>query len=613
MKLRVVCGLILALIFSGVSAPASFADDVSGTTSETDNYGSLSGSATAKQGFQAGLSNYLGGNNSFTVEAWILPADSMSATTGTIFAKTDMVQYEIASGTFQAIFNASGGGWRGSISTSIKARLGEWQHVAFAKSTNTLSLYLNGQLVYQLTDATNIPTALNNTSTYTSVGSNPWNGSINQTSPAGNLFAGGMDEVKVWTTARTQSEIQISMRSKVASNSAGLASYWDFNGGATSVIHDRTGLMDLTAYGTPAPIYPDVKTNTVSGNTSTYTFPRTYLNGLGGFKVPVGVTRVDALVVGGGGGGGNNVGAGGAGGGGYYISNASVSSGDLLAVKVGYGGAGGRYLAGGSLTYDGNDLMNGQSGDSSTITIGANTYLGGAGGGGHTIWSTNYCNGTGTPSVWSVGGTSSGTGGTGYNGGAGGIPNSNQALANGATGYTSAFGGGGIFYGSGGGAGGGWNGNVVGNGANSKGGTGGASSGNPGGNGATLSGAGGGGGSVSCALGGSGGSGVVYLSMAAYTAAISNISTATYKTSTSLVATVTFSGRVTFFSQGKRIGGCINVATTGSGPYTATCNWKPALRGSVALTAIYTPTASPANAMNLSWGKIFVLNRSGNR
>ena len=605
--------LILALIFSGISAPLANADDSSATTSETDNYGSLSGSATAKMGFQAGLSNYLGGNNNFTVEAWLNPSDSMSATTGTIFAKTDLVQYELASGIYQFTFNASGGLWKTTTSTTVKARFGEWQHVAFVKSNTTLYFYFNGQLAYQQSDATNIPATLNNTSTYTSVGSNPWNGSANQSTPQSVLFAGGIDEVKVWTTARTQSEIQTSMNSKVATNAAGLASYWDFNGSASSVIHDRTGLMDLTAYGTPNPTYPDVKMATTINTTSVYGFPRTYISGVGGFKVPFGVNRIDALVVGGGGGGGNNVGAGGAGGGGYYISNATVAAGDLLPIKVGYGGAGGRYSAAGSLAYDASDLMNGQRGDSSTITIGANIYLGGGGGGGHTVWANNTCNGSGTPSVWSVGGTFSGTGGTGYVGGTGGTPSTVQSTANGATGFTSAFIGSSAYYGSGGGAGGGWNGNVFGNGANSKGGNGGAASTNPGLAGATLSGAGGGGGSVTCSLGGNGGGGIVFLAMSAINSSASSITTATYKASSSLVATVSLSGKVTFFSQGKRIAGCLNVPTTGSGPYTATCAWKPTNRGSVAVTAVYTPTAFPSNAQTLSWGKIFVLNRSGNR
>ncbi|CAN2214045.1 Concanavalin A-like lectin/glucanases superfamily [Candidatus Nanopelagicaceae bacterium] len=611
MKFHLRLALILALVFSGISTPFAIADDSSATTSETDNYGSLSGSAVYKQGFEAGLSNYLSSSGTFTVEAWLLPSDSMSATTGSIFVKTDTFQYEIASGIYQVIFNYNG--WKSYLSTGIKARYGEWQHVAFVKNGTTFSFYLNGNLAYQLTDATNVPATLNNSSTYTSIGSNPWNGSSNQPSPQGNLFAGGIDEVKVWSTARSQSEIRLGMQTKISPSASGLISSWDFNGAATSTIYDRTGVMNMSAYGTPAPTYPDVKLTNITNFITTYSFTRTYLNGIGGWKVPTGVTRVSALAIGGGGGGGDNVGAGGAGGGGYYIPNATVNPGDLISVKVGFGGAGGSSTAAGSVTYDGTYLINGQSGDSSTVTIGSNNYLGGGGGGGRTFWDNNTCGGSGTPTTWSIAGTFSGSGGTGYTGGLGGIPSTTQSIADGATGFTSAFNSNSAYYGSGGGAGGGHQSRVGGVGANSKGGNGFAVGGTAGTSGSPLSGAGGGGGATSCGIGGNGGSGVVLLSMPSITASISTLVTATFRNQSSLVATVSYAGKVTFSAQGKRIGGCINVPTTGSGPYSATCNWKPAIRGSVAVTALYTPTASPSNAMTLNWGKVFVLNRSGNR
>lgn len=60
---------------------------------------------------------------------------------------------------------------------------------------------------------------------------------------------------------------------------------------------------------------------------------------------------------------------------------------------------------------------------------------------------------------------------------------------------------------------------------------------------------------------------------------------------TTLVATVNVPGKVTFLVNGKRIGGCIGKPTVGSGPITATCQWKSALRGNVALTFTIVPTA----------------------
>jgi hypothetical protein len=60
---------------------------------------------------------------------------------------------------------------------------------------------------------------------------------------------------------------------------------------------------------------------------------------------------------------------------------------------------------------------------------------------------------------------------------------------------------------------------------------------------------------------------------------------------TTLVATVNVPGKVTFLVNGKRIGGCIGKSTVGSGPITATCQWKPALRGNVALSFAVVPSA----------------------
>ena len=60
---------------------------------------------------------------------------------------------------------------------------------------------------------------------------------------------------------------------------------------------------------------------------------------------------------------------------------------------------------------------------------------------------------------------------------------------------------------------------------------------------------------------------------------------------TTLVATVNAPGKVTFLANGKRIGGCIGKPTVGSGPITATCQWKSALRGNVALSFTVVPSA----------------------
>lgn len=60
---------------------------------------------------------------------------------------------------------------------------------------------------------------------------------------------------------------------------------------------------------------------------------------------------------------------------------------------------------------------------------------------------------------------------------------------------------------------------------------------------------------------------------------------------TTLSLPVNAAGKVTFYSNNKRIPGCIGISTAGSaGSYSASCTWKPAVRGQYSITATFIPT-----------------------
>ena len=81
-----------------------------------------------------------------------------------------------------------------------------------------------------------------------------------------------------------------------------------------------------------------------------------------------------------------------------------------------------------------------------------------------------------------------------------------------------------------------------------------------------------------------------------------------YRTTQSLSTTSTSSGKVTFYSNGKVIPGCIRVLISTS----ATCTWKPSLHGFNTLKAIVTPSDSQY-ANGTAQSTVFIAKRTNNR
>lgn len=86
---------------------------------------------------------------------------------------------------------------------------------------------------------------------------------------------------------------------------------------------------------------------------------------------------------------------------------------------------------------------------------------------------------------------------------------------------------------------------------------------------------------------------------------------ANYRSSTTITATGSVAGKITFYSNGKKIPGCIKVPTNGSN--VATCNWKPTIHGNQNLSAFLYPTDSTYLTSNSGAVNIFVTKRSSTR
>jgi len=85
----------------------------------------------------------------------------------------------------------------------------------------------------------------------------------------------------------------------------------------------------------------------------------------------------------------------------------------------------------------------------------------------------------------------------------------------------------------------------------------------------------------------------------------------TYRSSNTVTTTSNYAGKVTFYANGKKIGGCISVPTNGS--LVATCNYKPTIHGAVTITAKFVPADSYFSAISQELFRTRVSSRTNNR
>ena len=185
-----------------------------------------------------------------TIEMWLKPADfdqrrnpwaKAYAGEGTLTQETN--------GTINYFYGIAGNnsGSGGSEYTAINTRyvlpLGEWTHVAVVRDLTggKLRWFVNGRLTNEI-DAL-FPAAVA--------------GSLDVLIGAGYVSAynGGIDEVRLWSVARTQAEIQATLFQRLAGTEPGLAGYWPFEAGAGTVAVDASPSGNDGTLGSTLPVW----------------------------------------------------------------------------------------------------------------------------------------------------------------------------------------------------------------------------------------------------------------------------------------------------------------------------------------------------------------------
>ena len=104
-----------------------------------------------------------------------------------------------------------------------------WHHVALTRSGNLFTIYLDGTNVGSFTSAVNI--------------SSPGPLLLGKDNPDNSYMNGSLDEVRLWSVARTQAEINDNMYCEI-SNNANLIAYYKLNAGIANA--NNAGLIGVT-------------------------------------------------------------------------------------------------------------------------------------------------------------------------------------------------------------------------------------------------------------------------------------------------------------------------------------------------------------------------------
>ncbi len=237
-------------------------------TTNTDNALSFDGSSDYASLPSAFASAY--NNSAVTIEAWIKTTDAKAINEiigwGSSTVNNNVVEFRTSYGKLQFILN-DGTKFYG-LECTTPVNTGKWVHVAVVKSGSSAVLYVNGQVasVTANGDITSTPTL-----DRSNIGLLAYKTSSTSYGPiAGSFFNGGIDQLRVWNTARTSSDIAANMFVEMSGNETGLVASYDFNQGVANGTNSITTVNDNSS-------------NAYNGTLTTFALTGTSSNFVAGF------------------------------------------------------------------------------------------------------------------------------------------------------------------------------------------------------------------------------------------------------------------------------------------------------------------------------------------
>ncbi|WP_338768016.1 choice-of-anchor D domain-containing protein [Bernardetia sp. ABR2-2B] len=173
------------------------------------------------------------GNDPYTIELWFKPI--LSGVRGVIgWGNAVNNQANAIEVNINTSLRIRHYWWANDIDIPLTDLSGNWYHYAATYDGTTRSVYVNGEL--QKSDVPGVHNVPASSTLF--IGRGLTNGN----------YEGALDEIRIWSTARTCSEIKANMNNELIGTEAGLVTYYNFNQGlAAGNNAGLTTLNDLTS------------------------------------------------------------------------------------------------------------------------------------------------------------------------------------------------------------------------------------------------------------------------------------------------------------------------------------------------------------------------------
>jgi len=175
--------------------------------------------------------------NDLTIEAWIKP-NSLIRTSTIVSGESGISGFNFRVESDGSLLYGEYQQWAYLKSDPNSIHINEWTHVAVTIQDSEAKLYVNGKVV------------ANNTLNTDKASDAIYIGSKKVT--GGNPFRGVIDEVRIWSVARTQEELVVNSTNYLDATVSGLVSCWRMNENTGQTCFDVTGSYNGQLGSTPA-------------------------------------------------------------------------------------------------------------------------------------------------------------------------------------------------------------------------------------------------------------------------------------------------------------------------------------------------------------------------